>query len=204
MGRYTGPKARINRRLGVMLFENAGVIKSSERRDYPPGMAGSGRRKKTSTYGLALAEKQKIKYYFGLRDKHIRKYFDKARHMKGNTGEQLLMLCERRLDNIIRRAGFTSTRPQARQGITHAHFQVKGVTAKSPSIQLKVGDVITVRNRPNLKKLYAEYVEAGATQTLDWISFDAKDLTATVTALPSFEDVSLSVDVGQVVAFLSR
>lgn len=203
MGRYTGPKGRINRRLGTQVFENSGAIKALEKRDYPPGMAQ--RRRKVSNYGLALLEKQKIKFYYGIRDQQLFKYFDRARRLKGNTGEQLLILCERRLDNVVRRAGFTATRPQARQGIVHSHFQVNGVTVNKPSILVRPGDVITVRKRPNLRKLYESVIEgSGSIQPTDWINFDAKELTATVTTLPMFEDVSLPVDVGQVVAFMSR
>jgi small subunit ribosomal protein S4 len=203
MGRYTGPKGRINRRLGTQVFENSGALKALEKRDYPPGMAQ--RRRKVSNYGLALSEKQKIKFYYGLRDQQLYKYFDKARRMKGNTGEQLLILCERRLDNVVRRAGFTATRPQARQGITHSHFQVNGVTVNKPSILVRPGDVITVRKRPNLRKMYEGILESsGSIQPTDWINFDAKELTAIVTTLPMIEDVSLPVDVGQVVAFMSR
>ena len=159
MGRYTGPKARINRRLGFQVFESAGAIRATERKEYPPGM--SQRRRKPTNYALALIEKQKIKYYYGLREKHLRKYFDKARHIKGNTGENLLILCERRLDNVVRRAGLALTRPQARQGVVHGHFQVNGRTVSKPSILVRPGDVITVRNRPNLKKLYKEQAEGG-------------------------------------------
>ena len=202
MGHYTGPKARINRRLGAMVFESAGAVRASERREYPPGMVR--RRRKVSNYALALAEKQKIKFYYGLREKQLRRYFDKARHMKGNTGEQLLMLCERRLDNVVRRAGFTATRPQARQGAAHSHFQLNGRTVSISSIIVRAGDVITVRNRPNLRTMYRGVVDAVTTEQANWISFDSESLSATVTALPAFEDVSLPVDVGQVVAFLSR
>lgn len=202
MGRYTGPKGRINRRLGTLVFENAGAARALEKRDNPPGMAP--RRRKVSTYGLALTEKQKIKYYYGLRDKQLRKYFNKARRFKGNTGEMLLILCERRLDNVIRRAGFTISRPQARQGIVHRHFQLNGWTVDRPSIQVRSGDVITVRNRPNLQRLYRDIVESAPQPEADWITFDGDSLKATVTNLPSYEDVSLPVDVGRVVAFLSR
>lgn len=202
MGRYTGPKGRINRRLGTQVFEDSGSLKALERREYPPGMAQ--RRRKVSTYGLALAEKQKIKYYYGLREKQLRKYFDKARRMKGNTGEQLLVLCERRLDNVVRRAGLTATRPQARQGVTHGHFRLNGRTVNKPSIFVRPGDVLTVRNRPNLQTLYRELVESNPAPQTDWISFEPANLEATVTNLPTAEDVSLPVDVGQVVAFLSR
>lgn len=203
MGHYTGPKARINRRLGMMIFENAGAVRASERKEHPPGMV-LRRRRKESTYGTALKEKQKIKYYYGLREKQLRKYFAKAQRTKGNTGEQLLILCERRLDNVIRRAGLALTRPQARQGVAHAHFQVNGKTSKTPSIILRPGDVVRVRNRPNLQSLYKGVLEEGTQSPCDFLSFDTEKLEIVITALPSYEDVSLPVDVGQVVAFLSR
>jgi small subunit ribosomal protein S4 len=202
MGHYTGPKGRINRRLGAMVFENSGAIRAAERRDTPPGM--SPRRKKLSNYGVALLEKQKIKYYYGIREAQLRRYFDLARRKKGNTGEHLMLLCERRLDNVIRRAGFTISRPQARQGVVHSHFQVNGRTVATPSIVVDLGDVISVRNRPNLQSVYREVAEGSSTPRCDWLTFDAQSLTVTVTALPTMQDVSLPVDVGQVVAFLSR
>ena len=202
MGRHTGPKARINRRLGAMIFESSGAVRAAERRDYPPGM--SQRRRKPSNYAIALLEKQKIKYYYGLRERQLRRYFEAAKGMQGNTGEQLLMLCERRLDNVIRRAGFADTRPQARQGASHGHFQVNGRTVTVPSIRINAGDVISVRNRPNLKTLYGELLDSGSTNDADWIDVDTDNLSATVTALPTAEDVSLPVDVGKVVVFLSR
>jgi len=202
MGRHTGPKARINRRLGAMIFESSGAVRAAERRDYPPGM--SQRRRKPSNYAIALLEKQKIKYYYGLRERQLRRYFDAAKGMQGNTGEQLLVLCERRLDNVIRRAGFADTRPQARQGASHGHFQVNGRTVTVPSIRINAGDVISVRNRPNLKALYGSLLESGSTNDADWIDIDTDNLSATVTALPTAEDVSLPVDVGKVVVFLSR
>ncbi|MFQ5733454.1 MAG: 30S ribosomal protein S4 [Planctomycetaceae bacterium] len=202
MGRHTGPKARINRRLGAMVFESAGAIRSSERRAFPPGP--QTRRRKQSTYGLALAEKQKIKYYYGLREKQLRRLFARARRLKGNTGEQLLVLCERRLDNVIRRAGLAFTRPQARQGAAHCHFQINGRTVRTPSIQVSPGDVIRVRNRPNLQANYRGIVEASTIEPCEFLSVDPAKLEVIVTALPGYEDVSLSVDVGQVVAFLSR
>jgi small subunit ribosomal protein S4 len=202
MAHYTGPKGRINRRLGAMIFEDAGAVRALEQRETPPGPVQ--RRRKTSNYGMALKEKQKIKFYYGFREKQLRNYFSKARRLKGNTGEQLLILCERRLDNVVRRAGLALTRPQARQGITHAHFQVNGRTVKTPSIIVRVGDVVTVRNRPNLRSMYQGLIESGGVAGCDWISVDPSELKAIVTALPTFEDVSVPVDVGQVVAFLSR
>jgi len=202
MGRYTGPKGRINRRLGTIIFENAGAQKAFESNENPPGMAQ--RRRKLSEYGIALKEKQKIKYYYGFREEQLRRFFGMARNQHGNTGENLLVLCECRLDNVIRRAGFCSTRPQARQGIVHRHFQLNGITIDKPSIHVKPGDVITIRNRPNLNKLYKELAEANTSPACDWISFEQDALKATVTVLPTMEDVSLPVDVGKVVAFMSR
>jgi len=185
-----------------MVFENAGAVRALEKRPSPPGMAE--RRRKLSTYGMALADKQKIKYYYGLREAQLRRYFAKAKALKGNTGEILLVTCERRLDNVIRRAGFTVTRMQARQGVVHRHFQLNGKTVNKPSISVKPGDVITIRNRPNLKKMYEELAESGSRQQIDWVSFDAKGLEARVTALPTAKDVSLPIDILQVVAFMSR
>ena len=202
MGRYTGPKGRINRRLSALVFESGGAVRALEKRDQPPGM--SQRRRKATTYGLALAEKQKIKFYYGLRDRNLRRYIDKARRIKGNTGEQLLILCERRLDNVVRRAGFAVTRPQSRQGIVHGHFQLNGHTVTKPSIRVRVGDIITVKNRPNLKKMYRAIVDSATLPQCDWVSFDAQGLEARVMMLPTIADVSLPVDVGQVVAFMSR
>jgi small subunit ribosomal protein S4 len=192
----------VNRRLGAMVFENAGAVKALERRDKPPGMAE--RRRKQSTYGLALADKQKIKYYYGLREAQLRKYFEKAKAKKGNTGDILMVMCESRLDNVVRRAGFTVTRLQARQGIVHRHFQVNGRTVDKPSMMVRPGDVITLRKRPNLAKLYREIIESSSRQPVDWLQFDAKGLEARVVALPTPRDVSLPIQIGAVVAFMSR
>lgn len=202
MGRYTGPKGRINRRLSANVYESAGAIKAAERKETPPGM--HKRRKKPTVYGLALAEKQKIKYFYGLRDRQFRRYFDMARRSKGNTGKALLLICERRLDNVVRRAGFVLTRPQARQGIVHRHFQVNGRTVNKPSMLVRPGDVITLRKRPNLEKLYTAVGEAVTAPGAEWINFDRNELKATITALPTYEDVTLRVDIGQVVTIMSR
>jgi small subunit ribosomal protein S4 len=202
MGRYTGPKARVNRRLGFQVFENAGAVRALERKAYPPGMAQ--KRKKQSNYGLALAEKQKIKFYYGIREAQLRRYFEIAKRQKGNTGEFLLVQCERRLDNVVRRSGLCGTRPQARQGVTHGHIQVNGRTVTIPSFQVKAGDVITVKNRPNLISHYSELVKQGSGVDVNWISADRDNLRAVVTTLPTMQDVSIPVGIGQVVAFMSR
>jgi small subunit ribosomal protein S4 len=156
---------------------------------------------------MALREKQKIKHYYGVGERQLRRYFGSVSRKAGNTGQMLLTLCERRLDNVIRRAGFTKTRPQARQGIVHGHFQVNGVKVTSPSYILRPGDVITVRDRENLLNLYRGMSENSLGEALDWVAFDASTLRATVQGLPGPADISLPMDensVNMVVEFMSR
>lgn len=202
MGRYTGPKGKINRRLGALIYENAGAARALERRDYPPGM--HTRRGKVSTYGQGLLEKQKIKHYYLLGERQLRRYFDRVSRMTGNTGEQLLLLCERRLDNVVRRAGFTRTRSQARQGITHNHFCVNGRKVNKPSFLVRPGDVITVRNRKNLQQVYRMLIDDSSTEPVSWIAFEHEPMRATVTGYPGPSDISLPVQIAQVVEFMSR
>ena len=202
MARYNGPKARINRRLSSLIYEAGGAIRAMERRDNPPGMHGRARR--TSNFGQALSAKQKIKHYYGLGERQLRRFFDSVAHKKGNTGEQLMLLLERRLDNVIRRAGFTKTRPQARQGVAHGHFQVNGVKVTSPSYLLRPGDVVTVRGRENIQNLYRGILSDSSVQPADWIAFDPETWRATVQGLPGPSDISLPVDVNIVIEFMSR
>ncbi len=202
MARYSGPKARINRRLGVMIYENAGAARALERRDHPPGMHQRGRR--PSNYGIALKEKQKVKHYYGLGERQLRRYFTRASRLKGNTGEQLLLLCERRIDNVIRRGGMTKTRPQSRQGVAHGHFRVNGVKVSSPSYMLRPGDVITLSERANLKTLYQSIIAENPSDGLDWLAFDSENMALTVLGNPGPSDISLPVDANIVVEFLSR
>ena len=202
MAHYTGPKARVNRRLSVMVYESAGAVRAMERRETPPGMHPRGRR--TSNYGTALSEKQKIKHYYVLGERQLRRYFDSASRGKGNTGADLLIMCERRLDNVVRRAGFTKTRPQARQGIVHGHFRVNGIKVTKPSYQLRAGDVVELRGRENLKNLYRGVIANNSPQPLDWLALDSEGLKLTVLSLPTANDISLPVNANIVVEFLSR
>ena len=202
MARYTGPKARVNRRLSAQVYENAGATRAHERRDHPPGMHTRTRR--PSNYGAALMEKQKVKHYYGLGERQLRRYFDKAGSMKGNTGEQLLLICEQRLDNVVRRSGLANSRPQARQGIVHGHFQVNGITVNKPSYQLRPGDVVTIRNKSNFHTLYRSIADNAQGESLDWLSVDNETLRITMQGRPGPEDISLPVDANIVVEFLSR
>jgi len=185
-----------------MIYEDAGAIKAMDRRDNPPGMHTRPRR--PSNYGKALMEKQKIKHFYGLGERQLRRYFTNVSRKKGNTGELLLLLCETRLDNVIRRAGFTKTRPQARQGIAHGHFFVNGVKVTSPSYQVRSGDVISIRDKTGIRNLYQFASSESAGEPSEWVAFDSEGLTATVQSTPDAADISLTIDINMVVEFLSR
>jgi small subunit ribosomal protein S4 len=203
MARYTGAKGRINRRLQALIYESSGAAKALEKRNQPPGMHTRFRR--PSNYGAALMEKQKIKHFYGLGERQLRRYFEKATRQKGNTGENLLLLCEQRLDNVVRKIGLAKTRPQARQGVAHGHFLVNGQKVDRPSFMVRIGDVISVRPRQNVLQLYQKIREMGVEgEGCEWVSFDSEQLTATVQGKPSGSDISLPVDANTVVEFLSR
>lgn len=202
MGHYTGPKARINRRLSLNVYESAGAMKASERRDSPPGM--HTRRPKPTAYGLALTEKQKVKHYYGLSEATLRRLYDLARKGTGNTGTSLMLLCERRLDNVVRRAGLTKTRPQARQGIGHGHVLVNGRKVDVPSFLVRVGDVITIKNRPELAALYSQASLESQTEIPSFISRDEEVLKFRINALPGVDDISLPININLVVELLAK
>src|SRR6266545_4044033 len=147
MSRYTGPKARVSRRLGVNIWGTQGESRALDRRPYPPGEHGRSRRRNPSEYLLQLQEKQKARFTYGLNERQFRKLYEEANKTKGVTGEQMLQLLERRLDNIVYRAGWASTRPQARQFVGHGHVDVNGKRVDIPSYRVRKGDVVTVRNK---------------------------------------------------------
>ena len=141
MARYTGPRVRVSRRIGFNVFENRKGDKALQDRPYPPGENGRKRARETD-YGTQLKEKQKVRYMYGVLEKQFRNYYKEASRMNCITGENLLILLESRLDNVIYRAGFASTRPQARQLVSHRHFKLNGKFVDVPSHQVKAGDVI--------------------------------------------------------------
>ncbi len=202
MSRYTGPKARINRRLGGMIFESAGAMRATDRRPQPPGMTPAPR--KLSKYGESMREKQKIKYYYGLGEKQLHRLYDKAQRQAGNTGENLLLLCERRLDSVVRLAGFAKTRPQARQGVGHGHFLLNGRRTDIASALVQAGDVIHVKRKGQLVDMYRELFASGEGENADWLAVDVENLQITVLRLPTVADITLPVDVGLVIELLSR
>ena len=165
---------------------------------------GGTRRKKVSEYGAQLKEKQKVKFVYGVQEKQFHKYYLKAAHMKGITGDNMLRLLELRLDNVVFRLGLAKTRRMARQIVGHGHIRVNGQKVDIPSYQVKVGDVITLRPRSAESELFKSLREGTTVLTPKWLSFDAPNLTGNVAALPTREDIDLEVAENMIVEYYSR
>ena len=203
MARYTGPRAKISRRFGVSLF---GPSKALERRNFPPGQHGlrAGRKKK-SEYSVALGEKQKLRFQYGILEKQFRSYYTEAARRRGITGEILLQLLETRLDNVCYRAGFGNTRQSARQLVNHGHVKVNGRQVDIPSFQVKPGDVIKVADRPSSQQLAVRMTDlTQAMPAVDWINVDKDKLEATVTRVPQRDDINPIVNEQLIVELYSR
>ena len=203
MARYTGPTAKISRRFGVELF---GASKAFARRPFPPGQHGvrAGRKKK-SDYGIMLAEKQKLRFMYGVLEGQFRKYYEEASRRRGVTGDILLQLLELRLDNVIYRLGFASTRAAARQMVSHGHVTVNGRKVNIASYSCKPGDVVAVAAKARSQALANRYVELAANATTpDWIEVDAAKLTGKIARVPSVEEIAPIVNVQLIVELYSR
>ena len=193
MAKYTDSKCRLCRREGAKLFlKGERCFKPTcafERRPVAPGQHGMAR-KKISEYGLQLREKQKCKRIYGVLEGQFRKYFEKADRMKGITGENMLSLLERRLDNVIYRMGVGSSRSQARQLVTHGHFTVNGKKVNIASYCVKVGDIIAVKENKKDNKYFAEIKTMKVGSMPKWLEFDPESLTGKILANPTREDVA--------------
>ena len=165
---------------------------------------GGTRRKKVSEYGAQLKEKQKVKFVYGVLEKQFHKYYLKATNMKGVTGDNMLQLLERRLDNVVYRLGLAKTRRLARQVVVHGHIRVNGQKVDIPSYSVKVGDVITLRPRSAESELFKPLREGTTVVTPKWLTFDAPNLTGTVNALPAREDIDFELQENMIVEFYSR
>ncbi len=203
MGHYIGPKSRINRRLGEKVYDSSGAMRSSSRRFTTPGQQ-SQRRRRISDYGRALIEKQKIRHYYGLTQRQLKRFFGIAKRIKGNTGENLLLLCEKRLDNVVWKAGLARTRSQARQTVSHGHLTVNGRRTDIPSYLVKPEDVIQVRGKANLQKLYTSLTEEIDRPLPGFLAVEPKELKVKILRQPDADDVGLPVNINQVTEFLSR
>ncbi len=203
MARYTGPKTKISRRFGVALF---GPSKALERKNYGPGMHGpKGARRKQSEYSVALAEKQKLRYQYGVLEKQFRRYFGIASTRRGVTGEILLQLLETRLDNVIYRLGFANSRNAARQMVSHGHVQVNGRKVDVSSFNVKAGDTITVKDKPQSRRLAAKNLElTQITPVPDWLVADKDQFSGKVSRIPTREEIAPIVNEQLIVELYSR
>jgi len=200
--RYTGPKAKLCRRLGVNLFGTEKYTKILRNRQSKPGMHGAKFSKK-SEYGRQLEEKQKARYLFGVSEKQTYAYMKKAVSQPGDTGQNFLRLFERRLDNVIYVSQFAVTRPQARQMVTHGHFKLNGRRVDIPSILVKPGDKIEVVEKFRKSPLYSG-MEKLKDYSPKWLNVDLKKLTLEVLALPEQDDLEKSIDSQLIVEYYSR
>lgn len=208
MARYTGSVCRQCRREGTKLFLKGDRCYSEKcainKRHTPPGMHGQGRRKQ-SEYGLQLREKQKVRRAYGVLESQFRKYYDMATNMRGVTGENLLSLLERRLDNVCYRLGFGESRPMARQLVTHGHIRVNDKKVDIASFLVKDGDVITIREKSAGNEYFKTLKEQGAARTVPkWLDLDAEKLTGKVVALPTRDDIDLTIEEHLIVEYYSR
>jgi len=186
MARYTGPKSKIARKFRDPIF---GPDKILTKKNYPPGMHGPSKRKrKQSEYAVQLQEKQKAKYTYGILERQFRKMFERASSMKGITGENLLMLCEARLDNVVYRLGIANSRAAARQLVSHKHIVVNGQVVNIPSCHLRSGDKISVREKSKSLGVIANSLGA-TTMKYDWLTWDGGSMTGTFIAAPHREQI---------------
>jgi len=203
MARYTGPKDKISRRHGVAIF---GPSKALDRRPYGPGQHGprSGR-KKMSDYAIALAEKQKLRYQYGVLERQFRRTFAEAQRRKGVTGEILLQLLESRLDNVVYRLGLGNTRDAARQLVGHGHVRVNGKRVDVPSYQVQPNDTIGIRDNARSKQLALRALDLTQAVVIPvWMSFDKDKLSGLFHRTPSKEEIAPIVNEQLIVELYSR
>ena len=200
MARYRGPKTKIARKFGEPIF---GADKSLEKRNYPPGQHGqAGRRRKKSEYATQLSEKQKVKYTYGILEKQFSNLFKKASAAPGITGENLLQLCERRLDNVVYRLGIAKTRDAARQFVGHKHITVNGEIVNIPSYTVKPGEVIAVREK---SKSLEEITSALANRTdYEWLEWDKAALSGKFLAIPERTQIPENIKEQLIVELYSK
>lgn len=206
MGRYTGPTDRLSRREGINLMLK-GVRSESgkiERRMFPPGMH-NWRRGRGSEYRLRLREKQKVKRYYGIRERQFMNLFKFAKRQKGDTGAALLSLLERRLDNVVHKLGLAPSRASARQTVGHGHIYVNGRKCDVASYRVNVGDQITIKASERSQGLVRQRLEElGEPRLQNWLSLDMTKMEGQVVALPTRDDVMIPVEENLIVEFCSR
>ena len=200
MARYTGPSTKIARKFGEPIF---GGDKYFEKRNYPPGQHGlAAKRKKSKEYGNQLKEKQKVKYMYGVLERQFHNRYVRACRLSGQKGENLLLLLESRLDNVVYRLGIAPTRAAARQLVSHQHITLNGVVCNIPSVQVKPGDVIAVRERS--KSLEVIQASVASTTKYSWLDFDPKALSGKFLNVPVRAEVPESINEQLIVDLYSK
>ncbi len=207
MARRLGPVCRLCRREGIKLFLKGLRCEtpkcSIERRDAPPGM--HTRRGKMTDYALHLREKQKVKHYYGVLERQFRNYFARAERIKGNTGEVLMSLLERRLDNVVHRLGWGHSRRQARQLVSHGHITVNGRRVNVPSYQVRPGDVIRVRNRASSLRFVKDNLETSSPNLPDFLTLSTEGIPeGKVLRAPELSDVSIQANTQLIIELCSK
>ena len=200
MSRYTGSSYKQARRVGMSLLENG---KEIARRPYGPGQHGADRKGKLSNYGTQLKEKQKVRFMYGLNERQFNKTIVEAGKMKGIHGENVLKLLESRLENLVYRIGFASTRRAARQFVNHGHVLVNGKKVDIPSYRCKPGDVITLREKSRDLKIVKESLEKVVSR-VEFVTFDANKLEGTFVRLPERRELNADIDESMIVEFYNR
>ena len=208
MSRYTGPVCRLCRREGTKLFLKGDRCFSEkcavDRRGYPPGQHGQGRTR-VSDYGLQLREKQKVKRTYGLMEKQFRSTMSRATRMRGRAGENLLTLLERRLDNVVFRLGFATSRAEARQLVRHGHFEVNGRKVTIPSFRLKPGSQVVLREKSRQVERITGALEAVERRSIPgWLELDKDNFSGEVKAVPTREDIQMPIQEQLIVELYSR
>ena len=201
MARYRGPKAKIARKFGEPIEGQSKVL---QKKNYPPGMHGRGRRKKQSEYAIQLMEKQKAKYIYGILERQFAKMFNIASRKKGVTGENLLQLLEARLDNTIYRLGIAPTRRGARQLVSHKHILVNGELVNIPSYTLKPGDVVAVRERSKSLEAITESLRGRAANRFSWLEWDGTSFSGKFVSIPVREDIPENIKEQLIVELYSK
>ena len=205
MARYTGPKVRISRRLGINIFENAKGTKALERRPFPPGAHGRTRRRSSDgEYLSQLQEKQKAKYIYGVLERQFRNIFDEAVRRNGPTGENILRLLELRLDNVVYRAGWAATRPQARQFVSHGLVKIDGKRVNIPSYTLAKGEVVSLSDKARNMIIIQHNIDTLGRAPVAWLDAQDGGKAVSVRDLPTREQIDVPVKEQLIVELYSK
>ncbi len=202
MARYTGPSFKKSRRYGFSILENNKEFSKGKQRQTPPGQHGAGRKSRLSDYGLHLHEKQKVRFMYGINERQFRTTFQKASKRKGVAGINFLQMLETRLDNVVYRMGMASTRRQSRQLVNHGHFTINGKKADIPSMQVSIGDKITLKEKSRKNAQIVEAMEAKPAS--DWITLDKASWTASLTRLPERKELNSEINEALIVEYYSK